>query len=139
MRSIPRVLLMLRWTNFSRGRFSSGHRGVQRVRYSEIEASFERVSCSVLNRPGRTAGRTGRPAMVQSSPLFLVDCDDPVRDFQRTGRPGPNFRGLGLSAVRPGLAPRWTAQSVSTTRTGLHVVVQVQSKRRTGRTGPFEL
>jgi hypothetical protein len=55
---------------------------------------------SVLNRPGRTAGRTGRPAMVQSSPLFLVDCDDPVRDFQRTGRPGPNFGGLDRSAVQ---------------------------------------
>jgi hypothetical protein len=26
---------------------------------------------SVLNRPGLTTGRTGRPAMVQSSPLFF--------------------------------------------------------------------
>jgi hypothetical protein len=53
---------------------------------------------SVLNRPGRTAGRTGRPAMVQSSPLFWVDCDDPVRDFERTGRPGPNFDWVGLQS-----------------------------------------
>jgi hypothetical protein len=37
---------------------------------------------------------------VQSSPLFLVDCHDPVQGFHRTGRPGPNLNGLDRSAVQ---------------------------------------